>query len=73
MRRHPPFEGEDEEDDFEQVEGRNEDVFVRGAHELECFLGEEGHVFVDCVLGYVFVGRVVECNEDVEKDYTISQ
>ncbi len=32
------------------------------------FLGEEGHVFVDGVVGDVGVGGVVEGDEDVEED-----
>ena len=67
----PPFEGEDQAEDFEEVEGGDEDVFVRGADELEGFLREEGHVFVCCVVGYVFVGGVVEGDEDVEENYGI--
>ena len=34
---HPPFEGEDEEEDFNEVEGGDEDVFVGGADELHGF------------------------------------
>ena len=56
----PPFEGYDEEDDFDEVERGDEDVFVRGAHELHCLLGEERHVFVYGVVGYIGVGGVVE-------------
>ena len=68
-RGHPPFEGDDEEEDFDEVEGGDEDVFVRGADELQGFLGEEGHVFVDGVVGDVGVGGVVEGDEDVEEDW----
>lgn len=32
------------------------------------FLGEESHVFVDSVGGDVFVGGIVEGDEDVEED-----
>lgn len=32
-------------------------------------MGEEGHVFVDGVVGDVGVGRVVESDEDVEEDF----
>ena len=34
---HPPFEGENEEEDFYEVEGGDEDVFVGGADELHGF------------------------------------
>lgn len=64
----PPFEGDDEEEDLDEVEGGDEDVFVRGADELHRLLREEGHVFVDGVVGDVGVGAVVEGDEDVEED-----
>ena len=64
----PPFKGENEKEDLDDVEGRDEDVFVGGADEAQGFGGEDGHVFVDCVVGYVFVGGVVEGDEDVEED-----
>lgn len=35
---------------------------------MQRFLREEGHVLVDCVAGDVFVGAVVERDEDVEED-----
>ena len=69
MRGHPPFEGEDEEEYFDEVEGGYEDVFVGGADELHGFEGEEGHVFVGGVVGDVGVGAVVEGDEDVEEDF----
>ena len=65
----PPFEGDDEEEDLDEVEGGDEDVFVGGADELERLLREEGHVFVDGVVGDVGVGGVVERDEDVEEDW----
>ena len=34
---HPPFEREDEEEDFHEVEGGDEDVFIGGADELHGF------------------------------------
>ncbi len=36
---------------------------------MQGFLREEGHVFVDGVVGDVGVGGVVESNEDVEEDW----
>ena len=66
---HPPFKRQDQEDHLDEVEGRNEDVFVGRAHELHGFLREERHVFVDGVFGDVFVGRVVQRDQDVEQDY----
>lgn len=65
----PPFEGEDEEEDLDEVEGWDEDVFVGRAHELQGLLGEERHVFVDGVVGDVGVGAIVEGDEDVEEDW----
>ena len=65
---HPPFKRDDEEEDLDEVEGGDEDVFVGGADELHRLLGEEGHVFVNSVVGDVGVGTVVEGDEDVEED-----
>ena len=65
---HPPFKRDDEEEDLDDVEGGDEDVFIRGADELHRLLGEEGHVFVNSVVGDVGVGAVVEGDEDVEED-----
>ena len=69
---HPPLEGEDKEEDFNEVEGGDEDVFVGGADELHGFQGEESHEFVDGVVGDVGVGAVVEGDEDVEEDFVVS-
>ena len=46
----------------------NKHILIGRAHELQCFLREQGHVFVDGVVGDVFVGAVVERDEDVEED-----
>lgn len=48
-----------------------EDVFIRGSNELECSICEKSEVFVDCVSGDIFIGTVVQCNEDVEEDYAV--
>ena len=69
--RHPPLEGEDEAEDFDEVEGGDEDVLVGGADELYCSLREECHVFVYGVVGYVGVGGIVEGDEDVEEDCNV--
>ena len=45
-----------------------EDVLVGGADELHGLLGEERHVFVDGVVGDVFIGAVIKGDEDVEED-----
>lgn len=68
MAGKPPFEWEDEEEDFYQIEGRKEHVFVRSADELEGLLGVESHVFVCCIVGDVLVGRVVQGHQDVKQD-----
>lgn len=36
-----------------------EDVFIRGAHELHGFLREQGHVFVNGIIGNIFVCAVI--------------
>ena len=72
LSRHPPFEREDEEEDFYEVEGSDEDVFIGGTDELHGFQGEESHEFVDGVVGDVGVGAVVEGDEDVEEDFVVS-
>ena len=35
---------------------------------MQRFLREESHVLVDCVAGDIFIGAVVEGNEDVKED-----
>jgi hypothetical protein len=65
---HPPFQRDDEKKDLDKVEGGDEDVFVRGADKLHGFRGEERHVFVSGVFGYVFVSGVVEGDEDIEEN-----
>ena len=47
----------------------NEDVLIRRSHKLQCFLRKQSHVFVDGIVGDVFVGTVVKRDEDVQKDY----
>ena len=43
-----------------------ENVLVRRAHELHRLLREERHILVDGVVGDVFVGAVVERDQDVQ-------
>ncbi len=45
-----------------------ENVLVRCAHKLHGLLGEERHVFVDCIFGDIRVGTVVKGDEDVEEN-----
>lgn len=66
--RHPPFERDNQTEYLYKVKWSNEDVLVRCADELHCFLTVESHVFVDCIFGDVFVRGVVEGDEDVEQD-----
>lgn len=65
---HPPLEWKNQEEHLDKIEGSDEDVLVRSANELHSLLREESHVLVDGVLCDVFVGRVVESDEDVEQD-----
>lgn len=65
---HPPLEWKNQEEHLDEVERSDEDVLVGSANELHRLLREESHVLVDSVLCDVFVGRVVESDEDVEQD-----
>jgi hypothetical protein len=65
---HPPLEWEDQEEHLDEVEGSDEDILIGSANELHRLLRVESHVLVDGVLRDVFVGGVVEGDEDVEQD-----
>lgn len=45
----------------------NEDIFIRGSDELHGFLGEQRHELVNGIVGNVFVGTVVQGDEDIQK------
>ena len=68
LTREPPFEWDDQAEDLDQVERGNEDVFVGGAHEAKGLLGEESHVFVDGIVGDIFISRVIEGDENIEEN-----
>ena len=55
----PPFKGEDEAEDFDEVEGGDEDIFIGCPHELQGLLGEESHVFVNGIVGNVFICGII--------------
>ena len=42
-----------------------EDVFIRGSNELQCFLAKQSHVLVNCIFSDVFVGTIIESNQDI--------
>lgn len=50
----------------------DKNIFIGGSNELHGFLAEECHVLVDGVVGDVFVGAVVEGDEDVQEDCVIA-
>lgn len=66
--RHPPFKRQSQTYDFHEIERSNVDILIGRSDELHSLLGEEGEVLVNCVFGDVFIGGIVEGDEDVEKD-----
>lgn len=45
-----------------------EDILVRGTNELHCLRCEQSHVLVNSIACNIFIGTVVEGDENVQKD-----
>ncbi len=65
---HPPLQGQGEEKDLDEVEGCDEDIFIRRTNELHSLLGEQREELVVRIVVDVLVGRVVQGDEDVKED-----